>query len=337
VSCEVSKMFSIYGNLNTMATGKPGLWEETLLSHLRKRKPPGDMDAIEREASEILQTPAYAFRGVQVTIQNVLHRNFLTLHSLELGKKETIGPDGQGEGDVSAYNFTGYLKTARWTMNARMGSTATSARLEYENGPFVGSCQGNFSDDPNKGHIEFDLNLKVLDATLQFKTADFGAFGFAYSQNATDNVTAAVEIFGVPDDSDRCRLKTCLKVALPQDNTLLLSGVVSSNLGPDQAQFTWYRKVTKNYTLLSSAEFSYVDKQRKAEKDWNSILRLGYNFSIRDAMMPMPAAKGLIDSSGNIALSFEEPLNDLMSATFSAKVNPLTDDYDFGVGLGVSM
>lgn len=59
---------------------------------------------------EIVQTEHYCFRGVQFSLQNILDKHFLTAHTIELGKKETIGPDGKGMGDTAAYGMTSYLK-----------------------------------------------------------------------------------------------------------------------------------------------------------------------------------------------------------------------------------
>jgi hypothetical protein len=62
---------------------------------------------------EILQTEHYCYKGVSLTFQNILAKHFVTSHTIELGKKESIGPDGRPAGDTAAYGFTSYFQSGR--------------------------------------------------------------------------------------------------------------------------------------------------------------------------------------------------------------------------------
>lgn len=96
--------------------------ETSLLEKLRNSQPVGRFDTLEERTQgtislfvfdlipEIVQTEHYCYRGVQFCLQNILDKHFLTAHTIELGKKETIGPDGKPQGDTAAYGMSSYLK-----------------------------------------------------------------------------------------------------------------------------------------------------------------------------------------------------------------------------------
>jgi len=50
-----------------------------------------------------------------------------------------------------------------------------------------------------------------------------------------------------------------------------------------------------------------------------------------------PTIKACADSTGNIAIMMEEPMSEMLGLSLSAKVNPLSYEYDFGFGFTVNM
>lgn len=311
------------------------VWDKVL-----SRKSIGDFEGLEDRVAEIAQTEHYCFRGCQLALQNVLDKHFLTLHTLEFGKKESIGPDGKPAGDTSAYSFTSYLKSDRWLLNGRMGTGGTRAKISYENGPLSASLQGNFADDPSKNHMELDCTYNFRDMCIQLKSSDFVAYGICYTQPVTDTVGMGLEVYSTLDDRSRLKVVGQHTATDKQNQTIL---TWSTGLGPDQVTVSYLQKVNSHLSLLTSADFSFgADKQTKV-KDWVSVLKVGYNYTCRDdgEQLPPnafpPSIRACADSTGNISVFMEEPMSEALGLAISAKVNPITDDYDFGFGFTVSM
>jgi len=317
---------------DTSTDGKTSLWDKVLRS-----KNIGTFEGLEDRAAEITQTELYCFRGCQLALQNVLDKHFLTLHTVEYGKKETMGPDMKPAGDTAAYSFTSYLKTERWLLNGRMGTGGTRAKISYENGGFSASAQGNFADDPNKNHLEMECNYKIHDMSMELKTSDFIAYGASYTQPITESLGMGFEVYSTIDDKSRLKV-----VGVHSAKECQTVGTWSTGLGPDQVSLSYLQKVNPHLTLLTSADFSYGSDRQSKIKDWVSVLKLGYNYSCRDeeglpATALPPSIRACADSSYNIAVSMEEPMSEALQLQLTAKVNPVTDDYDFGFGFTVSM
>jgi len=299
----------------------------------------GGFEDLEDKLVDITQTEHYCYRGFQLAVQSVLDKHFITIHSVELGKKESVGMDGRPQGDTSAYYFTSYLKNNRWLLNGRMGTGGTRVKVTYENGKFAASAQGNFADDPMKHHLELECNYEVADANIELKTSDFIAYGFCYTQPVTEKLGMGLEVYSTLDD--RSRLKV-IGTHLTKESQFLASW--ATGLGPDQVQLNYWQKVNPRLALFTSADFSFAADKQTRVKDWVSVMKVGYNYTIRDGdeqqvpptAMP-PNIRACADSTGNIAVFMEEPITEMLSASLSAKVNPISDEYDFGFGFTASL
>jgi len=70
-------------------------WENPDEGYFKPRptlKNVGKFENMTDRANDIFDIEPQTFTGVQLNIQNVLHPNFVTFHSVAMGKKENIDP-----------------------------------------------------------------------------------------------------------------------------------------------------------------------------------------------------------------------------------------------------
>jgi len=295
-------------------------WKDVL-----KRKSVGDIDSLEERATEILHTGNYCFRGCHVTLQNVLSKHFLTLHTLEMGP----GAD---------YIFTGYLKSNHWLLNGRMGVSGTKAKVDYENGGFQANFSGNFADDAMKSHFEADVGYTMKDMNVQVKMSDFAAIGLCYTQPITDSIGIGAQVFSVLHN-DKALLKLVAQhIDKEAETQTILS--CSTGLGPESIALSYHHKIMKNLSFLAHIEATFgSDKQAPGgPKEWSTVFKAGYLYQCREMLQyPMPTLRGCLDSTGNIAVFLEEPMGEMVMMNLAAKANPISDEYDIGIGFTLTL
>jgi len=185
-----------------------------------------------------------------------------------------------------------------------------------------------------------DMTYKLYDMCLQLKMQDFGVFGMSFTQPIVENLNMGVELFGIIDN-DKVKLKVTGQHKGTESSETLVS--LQTGLGADQLTLAYSQKINPHLTFLSSADYSYSAERQSRIKEWVSVYKAGYLYQVGQDEEAMkygafaPTIKATADSIGNISVFLEEPMSEMLQLHLSAKLNPLSDDYEFGFGFLVAM
>jgi len=291
----------------------------------------GKFDSMNDRANDILEVENHCWQGLTLTVQNVLHRNFMTAHTIALGKKPNINPyTGEKDDEHSLYGYTAYVRTDNWTVNSRWTTSGVVRGMaQYERGAFSASASGQFATDDKKCAWEADAALSKWDFCLQGKIQG-PSLGLAYTQPITSKFSVGTEFFISPlaPTTSNTRLKLLGKHENAAANSTAVIGL-TTGIGPNQLNINYTKSVLKNLDFVTGLDVTHNPK----DKQWSSVYKLGYSLKTPENS----TLRGLVDSTFKVVCMVEEPLSEVVMFQMSAKIDFPKNEYDIGFGLMVNM
>jgi len=302
--------------------------DESSFRPLPSLKNAGKFEAMNDKAAEVLEFENHTYNGLQLTLQNVLLKDFMTAHMLCLGKRENIDPwTGDKDDERSLYGFTSFLKTTNWMFNGRWSTGGmTRAVAQYERGMLSASLSGQFSEDEKKTGWEADAAITRGDMCLQGKIQG-PTLGISYTQPIWPNYSMGCEYFYSPL-SGGSRIKWLGRRENPDGgSTSVVTYATGIGPSPSQLSFCYTRAIFKTLDVTTALDISRDTKDRIT-----SVYKIGYNMKSENM-----SVKGVVDSTLKVVAMIDEPLSEAFMLQFSAKMDFPKNVYDFGVGVMMSM
>jgi len=290
----------------------------------------GQFEYLTERGAEVTETlEQHMFTGLQVTLQNLLHPNFATVHTLQLGKKENVDPmTGKKDDERALYMFTAFLKTKFWLLTSTASSKVTRASVQYERGWFAGKMSGQFATDERKTAWEADATVSKGDTCLQAKFQP-PAYGFSYTQPISSAYAIGAEMM-LSLMASTARLKWVGKHEnKPANSTTTVS--YATGIGPDGVAINYTKGLLDNLDVITELDMAYSTKN----KNWESVYKFGYN--LKSDKTGGGSVKALVTSAGQVLCLTEQPLSDMAILQICGKINYPKNIYDFGFGVMMSM
>jgi hypothetical protein len=276
-------------------------------------------------------------KGLKFHMVNILHKDykFTMGHSYEIGKNEEQLPTGKTDGQRAAYAMEGSLTYNEWTMYLQrvQNQRALLAIVRKgENGTMIIRGQNmQAPDTPPMTHWEIDLDYVYRDMNFETKVTTEPKVSVGYSQPLTEKLGFGANLEMNPI-SDKAKVGLIGKYT---EKTATTIATITTGDGSSQTMsFSYLHSILPNLRVVCRNDISLAKKSpMTAEKDWVSVLRLGYQARFPQSQVEI---NGLFDSTGNVSCIYSMPLVSTQM-TLSGTMNPAKNNYEFGVGFQLSL
>jgi len=276
----------------------------------------GPFEKLNERATEVLDFET--FTGCRFHMQNMMHPHFITMHILELGKKEQ---DMTGkEKQASEYSFLSFIKTKRMLLRSQVSSASTSVVTHFDvpgvNFQYQAQCSSNLLD----GGWMASVTGTARDMCIAGKLGTTSQ-GLSFTQPLTHNLATGVEM---AFNENSHRLKWIARLDNPNSKSTWVASLSSKGTGKN-AVLNYTRTIATGLDLSTELNLSY-------DKSWRPLYRLGYMHKVDTNFV-----RGMVESSGKLSCTVEETVAENIMISFSTKADYVKKSFDFGIGISFSV
>jgi hypothetical protein len=276
-------------------------------------------------------------KGLKFHMVNVLHKDykFSMGHTYEIGKNEEQLPTGKTDGQRAAYTMDGSLTYNEWTMylSRVQNSRALLAIIRKgENGNVIIRGQNMTCPDvPPMTHWDIDMDYVYKDMNFETKITTEPKVTFGYSQPWSEKLGLGTNI-EINPMADKAKVGFIGKYS--EKTATTIASLTTGDGGSQSMSISYLQSVLPNVRFICRNDISLAKKSPMgAEKDWVSVLRLGYQARFPSSQIEV---NGLFDSTGNVSCLYSMPLINTQM-TLSGTMNPSKNNYEFGVGFQLTL
>jgi len=239
------------------------------------------------------------------------------------------------DGQRASYTMDGSVNYNEWTMIIQRVQNSRAVVALIRRGENVNMLirgqNMQAPDTPSMSHWDFEMDSVYHDMNFEAKVSTEPKVTLGYSQPFTEKMGFGANVEFNPV-ADKAKLGMIGKYS--EKTATSIATLTTGDGGSTSMSFSYLQSVLPNLRIVCRNDVSLAKKSpMTAEKDWVSVLRLGYQARFPSSQIEI---NGLLDSTGNVSCLYSMPLINTQM-TLSGTMNPSKNNYEFGVGFQLSL